>query len=66
MHQHLSVKAAVGEVTDIGEFSALAATWSKDRAGERIVRGAFAGTTARWQQSGKQLPLALEPREQGT
>ena len=29
MHQHLIVKAAVGEVTGLGTFTALAATWDK-------------------------------------
>jgi uncharacterized protein len=54
--EHLDVKAA-STVTDQGRFSAIAAAWSVDRAGDQIRRGAFAGTIKRWQQSGKRLPV---------
>lgn len=43
--------------TDLGEFVAIAAAYSLDRAGDRIVPGAFAKTIERWQASGKQVPL---------
>jgi len=54
--QHLEVKAAV-ELTDRGEFEALAATYAVDRVKDQIVRGAFAKTIAAWRASGKSLPL---------
>jgi len=40
-----------------GAFEPLAATWSVDRAQEQIKRGAFRETIARWQASGRQVPL---------
>ena len=55
--QHLTVKTAVAETTELGHFAAIAAAYSTDRQGERIVPGAFALTIARWQGSGKQVPL---------
>jgi HK97 family phage prohead protease len=54
---HKTIKAATRVSTDLGEFSALAAAWSQDRDGDQIVRGAFAASIARWQSSGKQVPL---------
>ena len=49
--------AAVSETTDTGWFSAIAAAYSVDRQKEQIIPGAFAETTARWRESGKQLPV---------
>jgi HK97 family phage prohead protease len=43
--------------TDLGQFTALAATWGVDREKDQITRGAFAETISMWQMSGKQLPL---------
>lgn len=54
--QHMTIKAA-STATDQGRFSAIAATWGIDREGDQIVKGAFAETIRRWQQSGKRLPL---------
>ncbi len=53
-HKTLEAKATA---TDLGEFTAIAAAYSVDRANERIVPGAFAATIASWQSSGKQIPL---------
>jgi Escherichia/Staphylococcus phage prohead protease len=53
---HLTIKAA-SVATDKGMFTAYAATWSIDRDGDQIVKGAFAKTIRRWQQSGKALPV---------
>ena len=55
--QRMTVKTAVAETTELGHFAAIAATWSKDRSGERIIPGAFGATIARWQGSGKKVPL---------
>ena len=55
MQRTLQAKATV--TTDLGEFTALAAAYSVDRDGERIVPGAFKDTIHRWQGSGKQIPL---------
>jgi HK97 family phage prohead protease len=54
--QHLAVKAA-STITERGEFTAIAATYSLDRQNERIEPGAFARTIAAWQDRGGQLPL---------
>jgi len=54
--QRLTLKAA-STVTDLGRFSTIAATWSVDRGGDQIRRGAFAKTVARWQHSGKKIPV---------
>lgn len=54
--EHVTVKAAT-TATDRGEFTALAATYSIDRQREQIVPGAFEKTIARWQASGKRIPL---------
>jgi hypothetical protein len=54
--QRLAVKAAVSEVTDLGEFEAIAATYDIDRVKDQIVFGAFAKTIAAWRASGKRLP----------
>lgn len=55
--QHLVKTAAVGEVTERGQFSALAATWSVDRTNEQIRPGAFRRSISRWQESGRSIPL---------
>jgi HK97 family phage prohead protease len=54
--QHLAVKA-VAEVTDLGEFTAIAATYDVDRVKDQIVLGAFERTIAQWRASGKNLPV---------
>ena len=48
---------ATTEVTDTGAFSALAAAYTVDRGGDRIIAGAFRETIRRWQDSGKKIPL---------
>jgi uncharacterized protein len=60
--QHLAVKAAVAEVTDQGVFSAIAAAYTVDRQRDQIMRGAFEKTIARWQGSGKGIPLHYDHR----
>jgi uncharacterized protein len=60
--QHLVVKAAVPQVTDRGEFTAIAAAYTIDRVKDRIVPGAFEKTIARWQASGKRIPLHWDHR----
>ena len=55
--QRLAVKAAVSEVTDRGEFEAIAATYDIDRVKDQIVYGAFERTIAAWRASGKRLPV---------
>lgn len=52
-----TLEAKATTTTDAGEFVALAATYSVDRAGDRIVPGAFAKSIERWQASGKSVPL---------
>ena len=52
-----TLEAKATTTTDAGEFVALAATYSVDRAGDRIVPGAFAKSIGRWQASGKSVPL---------
>lgn len=54
-HKTLEMKATT--TTDRGEFTAIAAAYSVDRAGDRIIPGAFAKTIAKWQALGKQVPL---------
>lgn len=53
---HKTTKAAT-TATDAGIFTALAATYAVDRVGDRIVKGAFEGTIAAWQESQKQVPV---------
>jgi len=55
--EHKAVEASTRVSTDRGEFSALAAAYTVDGVKDRIVRGAFEKTIARWQVSGKQVPL---------
>jgi HK97 family phage prohead protease len=54
--EHLTVKA-VAKATDLGELTAIAATYDIDRAKDQIVPGAFERTIAQWQASGKNLPV---------
>lgn len=54
--EHLTVKA-VATATDLGEFTAIAATYDIDRVKDQIVPGAFERTIARWEASGKNLPV---------
>lgn len=53
---HKTIKAAT-TTTDQGSFTAIAATYSVDRGNEQIRQGAFADTIAKWQASGKMIPL---------
>lgn len=53
-HKTLEAKATA---TDLGQFVALAATYSIDRGNERIVPGAFKATIERWQASAKMIPV---------
>lgn len=55
--EHILLKAATTATTDSGEFTAIAAAYSVDRVKDRIVPGAFKNTIARWQESGKMIPL---------
>jgi Escherichia/Staphylococcus phage prohead protease len=55
--QQLAAKASVEQITDLGEFTAVAATYDVDRDNDRIVPGAFRRTIARWRRSGKKVPL---------
>lgn len=48
---------AKATATDAGEFTAIAAAYSVDRVGDRIIPGAFAKTIEDWQMSGKLVPL---------
>lgn len=54
--QHIIVEAKAA-TTDQGSFVAIAAAYSVDRVGDRIMPGAFAKTIAQWQASGKSVPL---------
>lgn len=54
--KHLTLQAKT-VATDAGEFVAIAAAYSVDRVGDRIIPGAFAKTIQRWQASQKRLPL---------
>jgi HK97 family phage prohead protease len=51
----LTAKATT--VSDLGEFTAIAATWSVDREKDQISPGAFAETISMWQMSDKAIPL---------
>lgn len=57
MNPQITLAAKATTTTDRGEFTAIAAAYSVDRAGDRIVPGAFAKTIERWQRSGKRIPL---------
>lgn len=54
-HKTLEVKATT--TTDLGEFTALAAAYTLDRMGERIVPGAFKGTIEAHRARDKSIPL---------
>ena len=54
--EHLTVKA-VATATELGEFTAIAATYDIDRVKDQIVPGAFERTIAQWRASGKNLPV---------
>ncbi len=60
--EHKAVEAATRTTSDLGEFAAIAATYDVDRVNDRIRFGAFANTIARWQQSGKRVPLHWDHR----
>ena len=60
--RHLAVKAAVSEVMDLGEFTAIAAAYKIDRVKDRIVPGAFEKTIGQWRASGKRIPLHWDHR----
>jgi uncharacterized protein len=53
----LKTLTAKATTTDLGQFSAIAASWSQDREGDVITRGAFAQTISMWRLSEKQIPL---------
>lgn len=54
---HKTIKARATTTTDQGSFEAIAAAYSVDRVGDRIVPGAFSKSIERWQASGKSVPL---------
>lgn len=54
---HKTATATVEATTDEGTFLAIAAAYSTDRQGEEIVPGAFTLSIARWQASGKDVPV---------
>jgi HK97 family phage prohead protease len=54
---HKTAPTATETTTDRGEFTALAAAYTVDRANEQIRRGAFQKTIARWQAADRPLPL---------
>lgn len=55
--QHTVLSAKAVATTDLGEFTAIAAAYSVDRVGHRIIPGAFAKTIDRWARSGKRVPV---------
>jgi HK97 family phage prohead protease len=59
LHKTLEAKATT---TELGEFTAIAAAYSIDRGGDRIVPGAFQKTIEKWQASGKMIPLHWDHR----
>ena len=60
--EHKAAEASTRTTSDLGEFAAIAATYDVDRVNDRIRFGAFANTIARWQQSGKRVPLHWDHR----
>jgi HK97 family phage prohead protease len=60
--EHKAVEATTRVDSDLGEFAAIAATYDVDRVNDRIRFGAFENTIARWQQSGKRVPLHWDHR----
>jgi HK97 family phage prohead protease len=55
--EHTVKAATVTATTELGEFTAIAAAYTLDRDGDRIVHGAFAKTIEKWRGSGKRIPL---------
>ena len=60
--EHKAVEAQTRVANDLGEFSALAATYDVDRVKDRIRFGAFANTITCWQESGRRVPLHWDHR----
>jgi HK97 family phage prohead protease len=54
--EHLELKATA-VAAEQGRFVAVAAAWTTDRHGERILPNAFSESIKRWRRSGKNLPL---------
>lgn len=52
-----TLEAKATTTTDLGEFTALAATYGVDRTNERILPGAFKDTIQAWQEWEKMIPL---------
>ena len=59
---HKQVAVTDSTVTDLGQFAAIAATWSVDRTGEQIRKGAFAATIEAWRRAGKTVPVHWDHR----
>ncbi|HVJ27786.1 MAG TPA: HK97 family phage prohead protease [Vicinamibacterales bacterium] len=55
--QHVTKAVTEVTTTDLGEFTAIAAAYTLDRSGDEIVHGAFGKSIAKWQASGKRVPL---------
>jgi HK97 family phage prohead protease len=60
--ENKAVEATMRVDSDLGESSALAATYDVDRVKDRIRFGAFENTIARWQESGRRVPLHWDHR----
>jgi HK97 family phage prohead protease len=60
--EHKAVEASTRVDSDRGEFAAIAAAYNVDRVKERIRFGAFEQTIARWQTSGKRVPVHWDHR----
>jgi uncharacterized protein len=48
---------ATVSATELGQFEAIAATWTLDRSGDQIRRGAFQKTITAWRLADKLVPL---------
>lgn len=59
---HKQLPTATERTTDQGDFTAIAAAFTPDRAGEVIRRGAFTTTIGKWLASGKPLPVHWDHR----
>ena len=55
--EHKAVEASTQVGSDLGEFTAVAATYDVDRVKDRIRFGAFENTITRWRASGKRVPV---------
>jgi HK97 family phage prohead protease len=64
--EHKAVETTARVHQDLGEFSAYGATYDVDRVKDRIRFGAFEKTIARWQASGKRIPLHWTHRGEAT